>query len=175
MFDLHPEENRDAPDDHGTITKGVHALLRRGTRSQDAAVDVVRERTGHGHEQPAEGAHKRGEGAGTRDAAHDGTEIWNFRVQDAREFEDDFISAFRAGGGVEVRQEVAPQHAKDRRKEIEDADENHHPHGGAFRGDAIGIRVEAHQDVRKTGCAADEGDDERVGVEERIRAGLLGR
>ena len=31
---------------------------------------------------------------------------------------------------------------------VEDPDEDHHPHRGALGGDAVGVRVETHQDVR---------------------------
>ena len=73
---------------------------------------------------------------------------------------------------VEFRQEIAAQHAEDRREDIEHADQDHHPHGRPLGGDAVRIGVEPHEDVRQAGRAADERDDQREGVEQRVAAWL---
>ena len=132
----------------------------------------MRQRAGHRDEQAAERAHERRERPGAGDAAQDRAEHAEFRGEQRGQFEHDLVRALDAGeAGVELRHEVAPDHAEHRREDVEDADENHHPHRRALGGDAVGVRVEAHEDVRQPGRAADQRDDERIGVEQRI--GLL--
>ena len=163
------EQHGHTADEHGAPLEHLHALLGRRLGIEHAAIDIVRERAGHGDEQSAEGAHERRERPGAGDAAEDGAEHAVALADDARKFEHDLVRAFRADAGVKLGQQVAPDDAEHGRENVEDADKNHHPHGGARGGDAVRVGVEAHEDVRQSRGAADDGDDERVGVEQRIR------
>ena len=165
------ERDGDAADEHGGDFEGQHPLGWLGLGSQHPSVDIVGERARHRDEQAAERTHERGERSGAGDAAEDGADDTVFRADEGGEFEDDLVRALGADAAVEFGQEIAADHAEDGRENVEDTDENHHPHRGLLSGDAVGIRVEADQNVRESGGAADEGDDERVGVEEGI--GLL--
>ena len=89
------------------------------------------------------------------------------------QLEHDLVRALGADGVVELRRERAADDAVDGREDVEDADEDHDPHRRALGGDAVRVRVEADEDVRQAGGAADERDDQRVGVEEGV--GLLVR
>ena len=134
----------------------------------------MREGAGHRDEQAGEGRHERGEGAGAGDAGEDRAEQRVVAAGEQRgQFEHDLVRALGADGVVELGRERAADDAVDGREDVEDADEDHHPHRGALGGDAVGVRVEADEDVRQAGGAADERDDQRVGVEERV--GLLVR
>ena len=90
------------------------------------------------------------------------------------EFQHDFVRPLGTGGGVKFRQEIAAQHAEDRREDIKDADQNHDPHGRLLGRHAVGIGVKPDQNMRQPGGAADEGDDQGEGVEQGVGFRFLG-
>ena len=94
-----------------------------------------------------------GEGAGASHAREDGSPgnragIADGRIEYLGQFEHDLVCSFGSAALVERGQQIAPHHTKDRREDIEDADEDHHPHGGPFGGGSVGVGVEADQDMR---------------------------
>ena len=167
------ERDGHASDQDRRDLEGLESFLRRGLRPQHAAIDVVREGARHRNEQAAEGAHEGGKGAGTRDAAEDRADDAQLLRQQGRQFQHDLVRALGPDARVEFGHQVAADDAEDRRKHVEHSDQNHHPHRRALRGDAVGIRVEAHEDVRQACCSANQRDDERVSIEQGIRLLVL--
>ena len=170
LLDLSSQKNGNSADDHRGNSEGSQALFGRRFRPKYTAVNIVSKRASHRHEKSTEGAHEGGERSGAGDTAHDGAEMGDAFVEEARKLQHDAFGAFTAGEAVQLGHEIAAEHAEHRGENVEDAYEDHNPHGSALGGDSVGIGIETDQNVGQSSSSANEGDDEGIGIEKRIRA-----